>query len=156
VIEPGYKYNLPDMNAALGVSQLARLDEMNRKRTRLAERYRELLAEVPGVLPLAVPSYEHVHSWHLFIVRIDESQAGLDRDAFMSEMKARGIGTGLHFRAAHTHRYYVQNYAPRKPLPNTEWNSARVCSLPLFPDMVLGDVDRVVATIEHVVKSKRR
>ena len=50
MIEPGYKYNLPDMNAALGVSQLARLDEMNRKRTRLAERYRELLAEVPGVL----------------------------------------------------------------------------------------------------------
>ena len=74
----------------------------------------------------------------------------------MSEMKARGIGTGLHFRAAHTHRYYVQNYAPRQPLPNTEWNSARVCSLPLFPDMVAGDVDRVVAAIEDVVESKRR
>jgi UDP-4-amino-4-deoxy-L-arabinose-oxoglutarate aminotransferase len=156
VVEPGYKYNLPDMNAALGVSQLARLDEMNRKRRQLADRYRELLAGVPGVLPLALPSYDHVHSWHLFIVRIDAEHAGLDRDAFMAEMKARGIGTGLHFRAAHTHRFYVQNYKPRAPLPNTEWNSARVCSLPLFPDMALGDVDRVVAAIKDVVRGARR
>jgi len=155
VVEPGYKYNLPDMNAALGVSQLKRLDEMNEKRTRLADRYRERLAGVEGVLPLALPSYDHVHSWHLFIVRIDRERAGLDRDAFMAEMKARGIGTGLHFRAAHTHRYYVEHVKPRAPLPNTEWNSARVCSLPLFPDMTPNDVDRVVAAIEDVVKGAR-
>jgi len=156
VVEPGYKYNLPDMNAALGVSQLARLDEMNAKRTRLANRYRELLAGVAGVLPLASPSYDHVHSWHLFIVRIDPERAGIDRDAFMAALKERGIGTGLHFRAAHTHRYYVENYKPRAPLPNTEWNSARVCSLPLFPDMTPRDVDRVVAAIKDVVKGARR
>jgi len=156
VVEPGYKYNLPDMNAALGVSQLARLDEMNAKRTRLANRYRELLAGVAGVLPLASPSYDHVHSWHLFIVRIDPERAGIDRDAFMTALKERGIGTGLHFRAAHTHRYYVENYQPRAPLPNTEWNSARVCSLPLFPDMTPGDVDRVVAAIKDVVKGAQR
>ena len=156
VVEPGYKYNLPDMNAALGVSQLARLDEMNAKRTQLANRYRELLAGVAGVLPLALPSYDHVHSWHLFIVRVDPEPAGLDRDTFMTELKARGIGTGLHFRAAHTHRYYADNYKPRAPLPNTEWNSARVCSLPLFPDMTAGDVDRVVAAIKDLVKGARR
>jgi len=156
VVEPGYKYNLPDMNAALGVSQLERLDEMNDKRTRLADRYRELLAGVPGVLPLALPSYDHVHAWHLFIVRIDAERAGLDRDAFMAELKARGIGTGLHFRAAHTHRFYAQSYKPRTSLANTEWNSARVCSLPLFPDMAPGDVDRVVAAIKDVVKGARR
>ena len=156
VVEPGYKYNLPDKNAALGVSQLARLDEMNAKRTRLANRYRELLAGVAGVVPLASPSYDHVHSWHLFIVRIDPERAGIDRDAFMTALKERGIGTGLHFRAAHTHRYYVENYQPRAPLPNTEWNSARVCSLPLFPDMTPGDVDRVVAAIKDVVKGAQR
>lgn len=156
VVEPGYKYNLPDMNAALGVSQLTRLEEMNAKRTQVANRYRELLAGVAGVLPLALPSYDHVHSWHLFIVRIDAERAGLGRDAFMAEMKARGIGTGLHFRAAHTHRYYADNYKPRAPLPNTEWNSARVCSLPLFPDMTMGDVDRVVAAIKDVVQGARR
>jgi UDP-4-amino-4-deoxy-L-arabinose-oxoglutarate aminotransferase len=156
VVEPGYKYNLPDMNAALGVSQLERLDEMNAKRTRLAERYRERLLGLAGVLPLALPSYDHVHSWHLFIVRIDRDRAGLDRDAFMTEMKARGIGTGLHFRAAHTHRYYAGHVKPRAPLPNSEWNSARVCSLPLFPDMSFDDVDRVIAAIKDVVKGAPR
>jgi UDP-4-amino-4-deoxy-L-arabinose-oxoglutarate aminotransferase len=156
VVEPGYKYNLPDINAALGVSQLKRLDEMNAKRLARADRYRELLAGVPGVLPLALPSYDHVHACHLFIVRIDAERAGLDRDAFMAEMKARGIGTGLHFRAAHTHRFYAQNYKPRASLANTEWNSARVCSLPLFPDMAVGDVDRVAAAIRDVVERARR
>jgi len=156
VVEPGFKYNLPDMNAALGVSQLARLDEMNRQRTALAQRYRVLLGEVDGVLPLVVPSYPMLHAWHLFVVRIDPERTGIDRDPFMARMKDRGVGTGLHFRAAHQHKYYRDHYQPRAPLPNTEWNSARLCSLPLFPDMTLGDVDYVVDTIRAVLREVRR
>jgi len=156
VLEPGFKYNLPDMNAALGVSQLARLDEMNRQRAVLAARYRELLGDVDGVLPLVLPSYPMRHAWHLFVVRIDPQRARIDRDVFMARMKARGIGTGLHFRAAHLHKYYRTHHQPRVPLPNTEWNSARVCSLPLFPDMALGDVDYVVDTIRTVLHEAKR
>ena len=152
VIEPGFKYNLPDMNAVLGLSQLARLAEMNHKRAALAARYADLLAGVKGVLPLGLPTYPQRHSWHLYIVRVDPAAAGLTRDAFMERLKGRGIGTGLHFRAAHTHKYYREHYPPRTPLPNTEWNSDRVCSLPLFPDMPLGDVDRVVDAIRAVVR----
>jgi UDP-4-amino-4-deoxy-L-arabinose-oxoglutarate aminotransferase len=155
VIEPGYKYNLPDMNAALGLSQLARLSEMNDKRALLAERYLELLAGVDGVRPLAVPLHRMRHAWHLFVVRIDPEGTGLGRDDFMAQMKARGIGTGLHFRAAHLHKYYSARGTPRHPLPNTEWNSARVCSLPLFPDMSLDDVDRVVDTMRTVLRGAR-
>jgi UDP-4-amino-4-deoxy-L-arabinose-oxoglutarate aminotransferase len=152
VIEPGYKYNLPDMNAALGVSQLARLAEMNRKRQALADRYRASLARIEGVLPLRMPQYPMRHSWHLFVVRIVPERAGLDRDEFMVRMKARGIGTGLHFRAVHTHQHYRARGAPRHPLPNTEWNSERMCSLPLFPDMGFDDVDRVVDTMSEVLR----
>jgi UDP-4-amino-4-deoxy-L-arabinose-oxoglutarate aminotransferase len=152
VIEPGYKYNLPDMNAALGVSQLARLAEMNRKRQALADRYRASLARIEGVLPLRVPRYGMRHSWHLFVVRIVPERAGLDRDEFMARMKARGVGTGLHFRAVHTHEHYRARGAPRHPLPNTEWNSERMCSLPLFPDMSFDDVDRVVDTMSEVLR----
>ncbi|HEU4618912.1 MAG TPA: aminotransferase class I/II-fold pyridoxal phosphate-dependent enzyme [Gammaproteobacteria bacterium] len=155
VQEPGYKYNLPDMNAALGLSQLSQLEEMNRKRAALAARYRELLADVEGVLPLRVPSYPMRHCWHLFIVRVDSERAGLTRDEFMAALKARGIGTGLHFKAAHLHKYYRTNAPLRRPLPNTEWNSERVCSLPLFPDMALGDVDRVVGAIRAVLAEAR-
>jgi UDP-4-amino-4-deoxy-L-arabinose-oxoglutarate aminotransferase len=155
VIEPGYKYNLPDMNAALGVSQLRRLGAMNEKRAALARRYHELLETVEGVLPLGLPAHPMTHGWHLFIVRVDAEHAGIGRDDFMARLKERGIGTGLHFRAAHTHKYYREHLAPRLPLPNTEWNSARICSLPLFPDMELRDVDRVVDAIRAVLQERR-
>jgi UDP-4-amino-4-deoxy-L-arabinose-oxoglutarate aminotransferase len=155
VVEPGYKYNLPDMNAVLGLSQLGRLAEMNRKRAALAARYAERLANFTGVLPLGLPQYPQTHSWHLYIVRVDPTLAGLTREEFMERLKARGIGTGLHFRAAHTHKHYRAQHPPRTPLPNTEWNSERVCSLPLFPDMPLADVDRVVDAIGAVLREAR-
>jgi UDP-4-amino-4-deoxy-L-arabinose-oxoglutarate aminotransferase len=144
------------MNAALGIGQLARLEAMNEKRRALAERYLDLLEPVDGVLPLRVPDYPLRHAWHLFVVRIDPERAGIDRDDFMTEMKARGIGTGLHFRAAHLHNYYRTHHRLHRPLPNTEWNSARVCSLPLFPDMSFGDVDRVMDAIRSVVREAGR
>jgi UDP-4-amino-4-deoxy-L-arabinose-oxoglutarate aminotransferase len=156
VLEPGFKYNLPDMNAALGLSQLARLAAMNQRRAALAAHYRERLAEVRGILPLALPEYPIRHAWHLFVVRVDPEHAGLDRDAFMERMKQRGIGTGVHFRAAHLHRYYKTHHVPPQPLPNTEWNSARVCSLPLFPDMTRADVDRVADAIHEILEEARR
>jgi UDP-4-amino-4-deoxy-L-arabinose-oxoglutarate aminotransferase len=151
VVEPGFKYNLPDMNAALGVSQLTRLAEMNRKRQQLAERYSALLANIDGISPLGQSSHEQRHAWHLFIVRIDPRSTGLGRDDFMQRLKARGIGTGLHFRAVHTHQFY-RDTPLRHALPNTEWSSERICSLPLFPDMQLTDVDRVVAAIRSVLR----
>ncbi|HEX5049161.1 MAG TPA: aminotransferase class I/II-fold pyridoxal phosphate-dependent enzyme [Gammaproteobacteria bacterium] len=156
VIEPGYKYNLPDMNAALGVSQLRRLGAMNAKRAALAHRYHELLRDVEGVLPLGLPAHAMQHAWHLFVVRVDPERAGSSRDELMARLKGRGIGTGLHFRAVHTHKYYRERSTLRHPLPNTEWSSARICSLPLFPDMELGDVDRVVAAIRAVLSERRR
>ena len=115
-------------------------------------RYRELLADVDEILPLAVPSYPMRHAWHLFVVRLDTERAGLDRDSFMAELKKRNIGTGIHFKAAHTQKYYRETLRlPQGALPATEWNSERICSLPLFPDMAVEDVDSVVAAIKEVL-----
>ena len=152
VLEPGFKYNLTDIAAALGIGQLARLDEFNRKRTELAEYYRQRLAGVEEIVPLRLPSYDMHHAWHLFIVRLDIERAKMDRDTFMAELKARNIGTGLHFRAIHLQKYYRERFGFRRGmLPNTEWNSDRICSLPLFPDMTPGDVDDVVDAIKDVL-----
>ena len=156
VLEPGYKYNLPDMNAALGVSQLERLDSMNGKRARLAQRYSELLAHVDGIEPLGLPEHPTGHAWHLYVVRVDEAQCGISRDTFMTRLSERGIGTGIHFRAVHSQAYYRKATLNIPPLPNTEWNSDRVCSLPLFPDMEISDVDRVVTEITAVVQEAAR
>ncbi|MCX6993420.1 MAG: aminotransferase class I/II-fold pyridoxal phosphate-dependent enzyme [Kiritimatiellaeota bacterium] len=155
VVEPGYKYNLTDIAAVLGRRQLARLDEFNRRRTELALYYRRRLAEVDEILPLKDPPYPMRHAWHLLIVRLDSDRAGLSRDAFMEGLKKKNIGTGLHFRAVHLHKYYREKLGcARGMLPATEWNSDRICSLPLFPDMHLEDVDDVVVAIKAVLNKK--
>jgi UDP-4-amino-4-deoxy-L-arabinose-oxoglutarate aminotransferase len=156
VQEPGYKFNLPDMNAVLGIGQLARLDQMNARRAELAQQYLTQLASVAEVQPLRTPATTTRHAWHLFIVRVDKDKAGLDRDSFMAELKVRGIGSGLHFKAAHLQKYYRDHYRHAYSLPNTEWNSHRICSLPLFPDMRDEDVTRVVAAIKDIVRSSSK
>ncbi|AKA24521.1 UDP-4-amino-4-deoxy-L-arabinose aminotransferase [Pseudomonas chlororaphis] len=146
VIEPGFKYNLADINAAIALVQLQRLDAINRQREILASAYLEQLRDLP-VQPLHLPQYPQQHAWHLFILRIDAERCGIDRDGFMRALQERNIGSGIHFVASHLHSYYRQRF-PDVRLPNTEWNSARLCSIPLFPDMTLDDVERVVGAIK--------
>jgi UDP-4-amino-4-deoxy-L-arabinose-oxoglutarate aminotransferase len=153
VVEPGYKYNMTDISAVLGLRQLARVDEFNRKRTELAMRYRELLSGINELLLLSDPPYNFKHAWHLFIVRLDTEKAGISRDEFMYELKQRNIGTGLHFRAVHLQKYYLESMGThRGMLPNTEWNSERICSLPLFPEMTFDDIDDVVNAIKEILR----
>ncbi|MGD8105115.1 UDP-4-amino-4-deoxy-L-arabinose aminotransferase [Pantoea sp. FN0302] len=145
VVMPGFKYNLPDISAAIALVQLQKLPAFNARRAEIAQRYLTELADTP-FLPLEQPAWPHQHAWHLFIIRVDEAQCGLSRDALMEALKAQDIGTGLHFRAAHTHKYYRERY-PHLSLPNTEWNSDRICSIPLFPDMHDEDVERVIRAL---------
>lgn len=152
VLEPGFKYNMTDVCAALGLGQLARVDQFNSRRAELALRYRERLRGIDEIIPLADPEYRIKNAWHLFIVRLDTDKAGISRDEFMRKLKRRNIGTGLHFRAVHLQKYYREAVGMRPGmLPNTEWNSERICSLPLFPAMTFDDVDNVVETIKEVL-----
>ncbi|MBU1170477.1 MAG: UDP-4-amino-4-deoxy-L-arabinose aminotransferase [Proteobacteria bacterium] len=152
VLMPGFKYNMPDILAALGISQLKRLDAFNQKRKELAKLYRTLLTEVDEIIPLKVPDHDMSHCWHLFIVRLNTDKSCCSRDVFMDELKKRNIGTGLHFRAAHLQKYYRETMG-FKPgmLPHTEWNSDRIFSLPLFPDMMPEDVEDVVKAIKDIL-----
>lgn len=153
VQEPGFKYNLPDMNAVLGIGQLGRLGQMNRRREELANLYLSKLAGIDEIQPLVTPATTTQHAWHLFIIRLDIDKAGMSRDSFMAALKDRGIGSGLHFKAAHLQKYYREHYQQPYSLPETEWNSERICSLPLFPDMRAEDVSRVVDTIKSILRS---
>lgn len=148
VITPGFKYNLADINAALALVQLGKLGEANRRRRDIADRYLLELSDTP-FQPLRIPSWPHLHAWHLFIIRVDEARCGFSRDALMAALKEQGIGTGLHFRAAHTQKYYRERF-PDVSLPNSEWNSARICSLPLFPDMTHDDTTRVITALHQL------
>jgi UDP-4-amino-4-deoxy-L-arabinose-oxoglutarate aminotransferase len=155
VLEPGYKYNLTDMAAVLGLCQLARLDTMNLRRRELAMCYQHHLRDIEEILPLAEVPHCTRHAWHLFIMRLDTDRAGFGRDEFMVRLKTLGIGTGLHFRAVHQQKFYAETLglAPGT-LAHTEWNSKRLCSLPLFPDMTEEDVLYVIKAIKTVLSQK--
>jgi UDP-4-amino-4-deoxy-L-arabinose-oxoglutarate aminotransferase len=151
VIEPGFKCNLPDMNACLALGQMRRLDAINAKRRKLAERYLAAFGSNPCVLPLHAPDYPHVHAWHLFVVRLDIDRLTVNRAEVMALLKERGIGTGLHFLPVHRHSYY-RSAMPNagRDLENTDYNGDRILTLPLFPAMSEDDVDRVVAALDDV------
>jgi UDP-4-amino-4-deoxy-L-arabinose-oxoglutarate aminotransferase len=150
VVEPGYKYNMTDMAAALGRSQLRRLDAMNAERTKLAAFYDAAFAGVPEILPLRTPAWPHEHCWSLYVIRLDKP--GLGRDEFMERLKRRNIGSGIHFLACHTHTYYRETNLAA--LPDTEWNSERMLSIPLFPGMGEADAADVVAAIKEALVSE--
>jgi UDP-4-amino-4-deoxy-L-arabinose-oxoglutarate aminotransferase len=152
VVEPGYKYNLPDIAAAIGLSQLRRIEAINARRRELAEYYLAELAGIEELLPLTVPEWVTTHGWHLMVVRVDDRKTSLGRDRMMAELKARNIGTGIHFRAVHLQKYYRERFGCLPGmLPHTEWNSDSMCSLPLFPAMTFDDVDDVIAALEDVL-----
>ncbi len=154
VLEPGFKYNLTDIAACLGRGQLRRLEEFIAVRTKLAALYNTLIAEIDELQPLRPPEdfpYSMRHSWHLYIVRLMSKR--INRDDFMLRLKEKNIGTGLHFRAVHQQKYYRQtmpHWLGR--LPSTEWNSERICSLPLFPAMTEDDVYRVITAIKEILR----
>lgn len=137
---PGFKYNLTDLQSAIGIHQLRRLDGFIARRTALAERYRRLLP--PGLPRSVPPPYPHRHAWHLFQVLAD------DRDAAMERLKAANIGTGLHFVPLHQQTAF-RRFAG--PLPNTDAVGDRIVSLPLYPDMTDADADDVAAAVREVL-----
>lgn len=149
--EPGWKYNMTDLQAALGLAQLERLESMLRRREELARLYDELLDGISEITrPSRVP-YPGRHAWHLYPVLVDRDRTGLDRDRFREELGRRKIGTGLHFLAVHRLAFFSERYPlPPGSLANTEFVADRIVSLPLFPDMSEEDVRDVVNAIRDV------
>lgn len=135
VIAPGFKYNLPDVAAAIGLAQLERADEFRRERQRCAEFYYAHLAGVPGIdLPVCKGAKED-HSWHLFWIVMNGSR-GLDRNAFIERLNARGVGTSVHYKPLHRMTYYRERYGAKpEAYPNAERHWQGCVSLPVYPTL---------------------
>lgn len=151
IVAPGYKYNLTDLAAAIGIHQLARADELHAERTRLADRYAELLAGVREVKALS-RNPDRIHSWHLFVVRIDREKSARTRDEVAAFLKERGIGSSIHWRPLHLQTYYRERCGHREgDFPVAEAAFEEILSLPLYPGMGDERVDAVVATLKEAV-----
>jgi dTDP-4-amino-4,6-dideoxygalactose transaminase len=157
ILLPGFKYNMMDIQAAIGIHQLPKLDGFIDRRTAIAEFYNRELA---GVTELALPAYapyQQRHAWHLYTPLVRIERLTIDRDQFMVELKALNIGSGLHYKAIHHHAWYRENL-PQAPgtLPNADYASDRILSLPLFPRMTDEDARDVVAAVKDVIVRHRK
>ncbi len=158
ILYPGFKYNLTDLQAALGIHQLKKLDGFIESRTRYAGLYNKLLGGFEEIgTPKTAPQKGTRHAWHLYVILLDTDRLKTDRNEFMAEMLEANIGIGLHFPAVHLQPYYQRTFGcKRGDLPKTDNVSDRILSLPLYPGMSEEDVaDAASAVIEIASKNKR-
>lgn len=153
---PGYKYNLPDLLATIGVVQIRKLHAMQERRRALVSRYLEAFAGLePLECPVARPEVDH--AWHLFVARLRLECLTISRDRFIKELKERGIGVGVHFIPLHVHRYYRDTYGYQATDFPVAWEEyQRILSLPLYPSMSDQDSAAVVEAVWDVSSRFKR
>ncbi|MBT1075190.1 DegT/DnrJ/EryC1/StrS family aminotransferase [Geobacter grbiciae] len=157
ILLPGYKYNMMDIQAAIGIHQLPKLDGFIEKRREIAEFYNAAFAGVDELATPALAPYVQRHAWHLYTPLVRVEKLTIDRDTFMAELKNLNIGTGLHYKAIHHHAWYRENMpVPAGSLPNADYASDRILSLPLFPTMTMDDARDVVEAVNTVIARSRK
>ena len=151
----GFKYNMTDIAAAIGLAQLVRLDSMCRRRADIAALYDDAFSAIPGLqLPTVLPEIEH--SWHLYPLRLDLDRFTINRDRFIDELQARNIGVSVHFIPLHLHPYYrdTYGYVPEDfPVASAEYQ--REISLPIYSAMTDNDVKDVIEAVTDIARSYR-
>ncbi len=154
VVAAGYKYNLTDLASAIGLVQLSKAQEFFRLRSRFARRYLEGLSACDF---LRLPADCEGHSWHLFVVRIKSELLSIDRDRFIEELRARGIGTSVHYIPLHIMTYYRERYGfSPADFPVSLKNFESCITLPLFPSQSDGEADRVIEAVTEIGARFRR
>lgn len=151
VVAPGYKYNMPDINAAIGLAQLEKADVFRNQRQRCAEFYLGNLADLEMIdLPVCKGSFEN-HSWHLFPIVL-RPEANLSRDEFIIQMAKRGIGTSVHYKPLHRMTYYRDKYnLVPEDFPNSEKIWKGTVSLPIFPELTMEELIYICKAIREIL-----
>lgn len=151
VLFPGYKYNMTDIQASMGLHQLPRLERYRTRRVEIWRRYDEAFADLPCHTP-APAETDTTHARHLYTLLLDVDALGRDRDRVQQELQAENIGTGIHFMSLHLHRYYRETFGFRpEQYPNAQWISERTISLPLSASLADRDVEDVIAAVRKVL-----
>lgn len=151
VVEFGFKYNMMDLQAAIGIHQLARVEQSWGRREVIWRRYNEAFVDLPLELP-AAPASDTRHAYHLYTVMVDERRTDITRDAFLDAMTARGIGTGVHYLSLPEHPVYQQRFGWRPDRwPHAARLGRQTMSLPISPKLTDGDVERVIAAVHNVI-----
>ena len=154
--EAGFKYNMTDIQAGMGIHQLKKLDGFIETRARYAGMYSEAFSEVPELeAPLVLG--DRKHAWHLYVIKLALERLKIDRAEFIEELRAQNIGTSVHFIPVHLHPYYREKFGYRHgDLKQAEYLYERIVSLPLYPGMKEDDVHDVIRAVRNILSSNRR
>jgi dTDP-4-amino-4,6-dideoxygalactose transaminase len=156
VVLPGFKCNMTDIQASLGIHQLRKLPGFQARRREIAARYNEAFDELEEI-ETPTERLEVEHAWHIYAIRLNLERLMIDRGGFIEELKARNIGTSVHFIPVHLHPYYRDKYGYEpEDFPVAYGAYQRLVSLPIYPRMTGRDVEDVVAAVEDVVEEYRR
>lgn len=151
IVYAGFKYNMMDTQAAIGIHQLPRVEKYWERRRQIWERYNKEFANLPVILPAGTPS-DIKHAYHLYTLLIDIDRSKITRDQFLDEMTKRKLGVGVHYTALHLHPFYTKMYGyKRGDYPNSEWISERTVSLPLSAKLTDEDVEDVVCAVKEIL-----
>lgn len=154
VVEAGYKLNMPDLLAAIGLAQLQKCDTFHERRCAIAEQYQTGFSSIEE---LEMPPLAEGHAWHLFILRLRDGMLEIDRSQFIRELKQAGIGTNVHFIPLHLHPFYQQAYGYRRgDFPHAEDAYQRAMSLPIYPDLSDEEIAYIIDCVERLVQKHRR
>jgi dTDP-4-amino-4,6-dideoxygalactose transaminase len=146
IVAPGFKYNLTDIAAALGLQQLKRLGAFQKRREQIAGQFNAAFAELPVITP-PKPSGDDVHAWHLYVLRLSDA-AQIDRDTFIERLFAAGIGCSVHYIPLHLQPYWRDRYQlSPEAFPHSQQAYERMVTLPLYTRMTDADVSRVVSAV---------
>jgi dTDP-4-amino-4,6-dideoxygalactose transaminase len=156
ILETGYKYNMTDLVASIGIAQLAKCEAMCARRCSIAERYNQALASLEAYEVPEIPA-DSVHAWHLYVLQVNPSALTIDRNRVVEELKSRGIGTSVHFIPLHLHTLYQEHLGYRRgDFPNAEERFERAISLPIYPGMTADDSGRVIEALRDIAREYRR
>jgi len=151
ILAPGYKFNMTDIAASLGIHQLARCDEFRQHRRRCARRYDAGFADMPELtVPHTKTGVEHAR--HLYVIQLEPDRSPITRDGLIRELNRAGIGTSVHYLPLHMHPYYRDTFGYRPDdLPAAASAYRRIISLPIYPSLTDAEVDHVVATVKRII-----
>lgn len=151
VVEPGFKYNMPDLMAAIGIHQLKKTNRFQQRREAIAARYTEAFSDLP-LKPPFVANPQDTHAWHLYVIQLELEKLNINRDEFVEKMAERGIGTSVHFIPLHLHPYWRDRYGFKpEDFPVALDCYQRAVSLPIYTKMTDDDVDRVIQAVREVL-----
>ncbi len=156
VIYPGFKYNMTDIQAAIGLAQLKKIGYFQKRRREIVTAYNEAFRD-KDALELPVERAEVTHAWHLYVLRLNLDVLTIGRDRFIEELKKRNIGTSVHFIPIHLHPYYRDKYGYKpKDFPVAYSNYLRILSLPLYPRMTDEDIADVIEAVLDIIERYKR